>query len=163
MVLFWGKLIIHLFSWDMSLVWCGVSGKGWWGLLTVSCSWKHRPGQCLVMWDDRLPCWCWPFFEARERQDWKDSLHPLLTWNICRDTLLRGGRFHKKFCWHLQMSTSVMQQTSAKSFSLDSFPVSSVLSSLFGSSFSYFFLLCLSLPKPNSNIKKNQKHIFIFP
>lgn len=60
----------------MSLVFCGVAGNGWWGLLIVSCSWKHRSGQDQPMWDDKLPCWCRPFLEVKARQDWKDSLHP---------------------------------------------------------------------------------------
>lgn len=73
------------------LFWCGLSGYDRWGLLTVTFCRKHRPGQWLPMWEDRLSCWCQNFLEVRARQDWNDSLHLLLTWNICRDTLLRWG------------------------------------------------------------------------
>lgn len=73
------------------LFWCGLTGYDWWDLLTVSFCRKQRTGQWLPTWDDRLTCWSRNFLEVRARQDWNDSLHLLLTWNICRDTLLRQG------------------------------------------------------------------------
>lgn len=69
--------------------WCAPPGYERWGTLTMSLWGKHRPGQWPPMWDDRLSCWCRWFLEVRARHDWKHSLP--LTWNICRDTLLRGG------------------------------------------------------------------------
>lgn len=71
------------------------------------------------------------FLEVRAQQDWKHSPHQpvdlkYLPWRPVE----RGGRFHKKFCWHLHVSTSITQQTSAKSFPSDGLPASYSLSDL---------------------------------
>lgn len=135
---------------------CGFLYTPVWRLLSLSmCTAQSKKakllfltlgGQELPMWDDRLPCWCRPFLEVIARQDWKDSLHPPVDMKYLPWHLVERGGFHKKFCWHLQVSTSITQQTSAKSFSLDSLPVSPVLSALLAPSLS-FSLLGLSVKR----------------
>lgn len=96
--------------------------------------WRILERFCVLLVNDVEPCGLTGcpadvglFSEVRAQQDWKDCLHPhddmkYLLWHP-----VERGRFHKKFCWRLQTSPSITQQTSAKLFLLNGFPVSPVM------------------------------------
>lgn len=82
------------------------------GQAVIPDSW--RSGDTHVGWQVTLLMS--PFFRGYsttglERFSASASWHEISAVTSCWE-----GGFHKKFCWHLQVSTSITQQTSAKSF-----------------------------------------------